>query len=79
MLQSEMKKVIKKYGLQAGLAAAGLLGGFLYWRFVGCSTGSCPIWSHWYTSALMGGVMGYLIGDTISDYNKKRENERNVG
>lgn len=22
--------------------AAGMVGGYLYWRFVGCSSGSCP-------------------------------------
>jgi len=43
----------------------GGLGGFLYWRFVGCNTGTCPIRSVWYYSTLYGLVLGYLLGDLI--------------
>lgn len=68
-----MKKIPKKYYLSLGLAALGLLGGFLYWRFVGCQSGSCAITSKWYMSTLMGGVIGYLAGDTINDFRKKKE------
>jgi hypothetical protein len=39
----------------------GGLAGFLYYHFVGCSTGSCPITSHSYTIIPFGAVMGYLI------------------
>jgi Family of unknown function (DUF6132) len=39
----------------------GSIAGFLYYHFVGCSTGSCPITSHSYTLIPFGGVMGYLI------------------
>ena len=35
--------------------------GFLYYRFVGCASGSCPITSSPYTSTLMGGVMGLFL------------------
>jgi hypothetical protein len=35
--------------------------GFLYYHFVGCSTGSCFITSHSYSSIIFGGVSGYLI------------------
>lgn len=43
----------------------GLAGGFLYWRFVGCNSGSCAITSKWYMSSLFGGVFGYLLADSI--------------
>ena len=39
----------------------GGLAGYLYYHFIGCSTGSCPITSHSYTMIPFGGVMGYLI------------------
>ena len=39
--------------------------GFLYWKFVGCSSGTCPIKSVWYFSTLWGMVAGYLVGDLI--------------
>ena len=37
--------------------AVGALGGFLYWKFVGCTTGSCPITSSPVNSALWGALM----------------------
>ena len=40
---------------------AGGVGGFLYYHFVGCSTGSCFITSHSYSSIIFGGLAGYLI------------------
>jgi hypothetical protein len=41
--------------------AIGGLGGFLYYYFVGCSSGSCPITSNPYISIMVGGLMGYLV------------------
>lgn len=38
-----MKTWLKQYGLLALGLLAGAAGGYLYWRYVGCSTGSCPI------------------------------------
>ncbi len=43
----------------------GALGGFIYYRTVGCSTGSCPITSNPWMSLLWGAVMGYLLGSMI--------------
>jgi len=55
---------------------AGGIGGFLYWRFVGCNTGTCPIKSVWYYSTLYGLIMGYLAGNLISGFLlKKRKTE----
>ena len=68
-----MKDSLKNHGLSIVFAVVGILGGFLYWRFVGCRTGSCPITSNWYMSALMGGLLGYLTGDSINDFRKKRQ------
>lgn len=40
----------------------GAIGGFLYYYFVGCASGTCPITSNPYISIVWGSVMGYLLG-----------------
>ena len=68
-----MHKINKKYIIAAIFTIAGLLGGYLYWHFIGCISGTCPITSRWHTSTLIGGLIGYLTGDSINDILKKRE------
>jgi hypothetical protein len=36
-------------------------GGFLYYYFVGCSSGSCPITGNPYMSIMWGGLLGFLL------------------
>lgn len=36
--------------------------GFLYYRFVGCRSGVCPITSNPYISVLYGAMLGLLLG-----------------
>jgi len=67
-----MRKFLFGYRYIAIFIILGIIGGFLYWRFIGCSTGSCPITSNWHTSTLMGGVMGYLTGSIIFDKSDKK-------
>ena len=59
--------------------AIGALGGFLYWRFVGCVSGTCPIRSVWYWSTLWGAAVGYLVGDFINDFIQKRKKKAEEG
>lgn len=40
----------------------GVLGGYLYFHFIGCNDG-CTIRSNPYLSMLWGGAMGYLVPD----------------
>jgi hypothetical protein len=35
--------------------------GFLYYHFVGCSSGTCQITGNPYGSTIMGGFMGYFV------------------
>ena len=39
----------------------GAVAGFLYWRFVGCSSGTCMITSKPFNRSLYGAVMGFLV------------------
>jgi hypothetical protein len=68
-------EILKKNKLLIIATIAGLAGGFLYWKFVGCLSGTCPIKSVWYWSTLYGGVIGFLLGSFVNDliikYKKK--------
>ena len=61
------KERIKQKKLSILFLVLGGIGGFLYWKFVGCTSGTCAIKSVWYWSTLWGAAMGYLIGDFITD------------
>jgi len=39
----------------------GAVGGFLYWKHVGCVTGTCPITSKPFNSTAYGALMGGLL------------------
>lgn len=41
---------------------AGAAGGFAYYYFIGCVSGSCPITSNPWTSTLYGALMGFVGG-----------------
>ncbi|HKK81785.1 MAG TPA: DUF6132 family protein [Prolixibacteraceae bacterium] len=60
--------IIKYKGYIIG-AAIGALAGFLYWHFIGCNSGTCPITSQWHNSTIYGALMGLLLGSS----NKKKE------
>jgi hypothetical protein len=42
----------------------GAVAGFLYYKFVGCRTGTCPITSSPIISTLYGAGMGFLLGNS---------------
>lgn len=51
----------------------GAAGGFAYYYFVGCKSGTCPITSNPYISSIWGGVIGALIADTVADLFRKKK------
>jgi len=71
-----IKKIFLSKRLQLIFLLAGAAGGFMYWRFVGCTSGTCLIKSVWYWSTLWGAAMGYLIGDLINDIINKRKKKK---
>ncbi|MBK6839504.1 MAG: hypothetical protein IPG90_15630 [Bacteroidetes bacterium] len=52
-----------KWTIAGVLLGAGA--GFLYWNFIGCSSGSCMITSVWYRSTLYGALMGGLFANSF--------------
>ena len=55
------------------LTVAGAVGGYLYYRLVGCSSGECVITSNPVISTIYGGVFGLLIGFIITPSRKKEK------
>ena len=70
---------LKKHKLVVISTVTGLLAGFLYWKFVGCLSGTCPIKSVWYLSTLFGGVIGYLSGSIVNDFIEARRKKKDPG
>ncbi len=72
-----MKKIIQKYKLEVIGIPAGMLGGWLYWYYVGCTSGSCAITSSPVNSTLYGAVLGALLFGMFKKEtkNNKRQNE----
>jgi len=62
-----LKKVVI---LVSGLIV-GAIGGYLYWYYIGCNSGTCPITSKASNSSIYGLVMGGLLASTVWDYVKK--------
>ncbi|SCY75487.1 hypothetical protein SAMN02927916_3207 [Flavobacterium anhuiense] len=50
----------------------GAVAGYLYWKFVGCSSGSCAITSSPMNSTLYGALMGGLL---FSIFKKERQQD----
>ena len=55
-----MEKILKYKKTILGVAL-GSAGGFLYYYYAGCVTGSCPITSQPLNSTLYGALMGGLL------------------
>lgn len=58
-----MKKWIWKNKLGLIGSVIGALAGFLYWKYVGCLTGTCAISSNPVRSSLYFAFMGFLTFD----------------
>ena len=61
------KKPYKLAGgiLPVALPLTGAVGGWLYYRYVGCATGTCAIASNPWLTIGFGGVSGLLLGLVI--------------
>ncbi|NMC38268.1 MAG: hypothetical protein GYA41_08095 [Bacteroidales bacterium] len=74
-----MKEFIRKNLFVIIFSAAGALGGFLYWRYIGCLSGTCVIKSVWYMSTLYGTALGWiggsLLNDLVLNFKKVKKNE----
>ncbi|MEO9021191.1 MAG: DUF6132 family protein [Ginsengibacter sp.] len=70
MIQT-MKDFLKKYQLTLIGAILGAIGGYLYYHFVGCNSGTCAITSKPVNSTLYGALMGGLLLNIFKKENKR--------
>ena len=73
-----MKKNLIKYRFNILFVILGAIAGFLYWRFVGCLSGTCPITSNWYTIVPYGMLLGWLISEIVKPNNKTEIKDKNL-
>jgi uncharacterized membrane protein YeaQ/YmgE (transglycosylase-associated protein family) len=65
-----MKNFISNNILYIIGALIGALVGFLYWKFVGCASGTCAITSNPINSSIYGALMGSLLFSIFKKENK---------
>lgn len=64
------KLFLNKYWLTIIGVVAGAIGGYLYYYFVGCNSGTCAITSKPLNSALYGALMGGIFLSIFKKENK---------
>ena len=69
-----MKKVVSNKIISLGIFLGGI-GGYFYWKEIGCITGTCPLKSQWQTMIPYGMFIGYIISDFIQLNLKHSEND----
>ena len=66
-----LKNFLSKYKLTLIGIMVGAIGGYLYYYFVGCTSGTCVITSKPVNSTLYGALMGGLLLNIFKKENKK--------
>ena len=56
-----MKQLIKQNLKTLIAVLLGAVAGYLYWAYVGCTSGACPITSSPWMSTLWGGLIGFSL------------------
>jgi hypothetical protein len=68
-----MKSLFKKYRITILGVIIGIVSGFLYWHFIGCSNGTCPLTTSPIKSTFFGAIIGGLMFSPNKNKNKKEE------
>ncbi len=69
-----MKNIFKQHWLLLLGVIVGTIGGYLYWHFIGCNNGTCPITSSPINSSIAGALLGGLVLTSFPN-SKKNENK----
>jgi hypothetical protein len=68
-----MKQFLRKNRLTLVGIFIGLIGGYLYYHYVGCASGTCPITSKPLNSTLYGALLGGLLFNAFQKTPKTKE------
>ncbi len=68
-----MKQFIRNNRLTLAGVFFGLIGGYLYYHFVGCASGTCSITSKPLNSTLYGALLGGLLFNAFQKTPKPKE------
>lgn len=71
---NSIKTLIQSRNVQKNILGLliGTFGGYLYYRYIGCS-GGCAITSNPWMTMIWGGILGYLLFDMIKLKEKQPE------
>lgn len=58
----DYRNIVKRRKFELIGGGLGIVAGYLYWKYVGCISGTCPIQANWYTMVPYGLLFGVLIG-----------------
>jgi hypothetical protein len=75
-MNQSMKDFVKKYQLTIIGVFLGAIGGYLYYHFVGCNSGTCAITSKPVNSTLYGALMGGVFLSIFKKEKKIQSNEQ---
>ncbi|MFV0546462.1 MAG: hypothetical protein ACK5ND_09805 [Bacteroides sp.] len=68
-----IKKLISKNKMTLIGIVLGAIGGYLYWKFVGCNGGNCMITSSPINSSIWGAAIGGLFFNIFEQKPKKKD------
>ena len=72
----QVTTLIHKYRLEIIGALIGAIGGYMYYHYVGCASGTCPITSRPLNSTLYGALLGGLLFSSFEPSQKNLGTEK---
>lgn len=76
-----MKNFLLKHWLKIAGIVTGAISGYVYYYYIGCLSGTCPITSNPYRMIIYGAILGFLLFDMFSDdksQKKLQESTKNI-
>ncbi|MDD2530344.1 MAG: hypothetical protein PHN41_03865 [Bacteroidales bacterium] len=70
-----MKNIFKQHWLLLLGVIVGTLGGYLYWHFIGCNNGNCPLTSSPINSSIAGALLGGLLFTSFPQGKKNNDDK----